>query len=64
MHFYFVLKDPGQVRVAFDIHYNGTPRDPSDDIEVPDCLRHGSATKPVLCCRRSWSVRRSPPAGT
>ena len=34
-----VLKDPGQVRVAFDIDYNGTPGDPSDDIEVPDSFR-------------------------
>ncbi len=35
----FVLKDPGQVRIAFDIDYNGTPGDPSDDIEVPDSFR-------------------------
>jgi hypothetical protein len=35
----FVLKDPGQVRFAFDIDYNGTPGDPSDDIEVPDSFR-------------------------
>ena len=34
-----VLKDPGQVRVAFDIDYNGTPGDPDDDIEVPDSFR-------------------------
>ena len=35
----FVLKDPGEVRVAFDIDYNGTPGDPSDDIDVPDSFR-------------------------
>jgi hypothetical protein len=34
-----VLKDPGQVRFAFDIDYNGTPGDPSDDVEVPDSFR-------------------------
>jgi hypothetical protein len=34
-----VLKDPGQLRIAFDIDYNGTPDDPSDDIEVPDSFR-------------------------
>jgi hypothetical protein len=35
----FVLKDPGQIRFAFDIDYNGTPGDPSDDVEVPDSFR-------------------------
>jgi hypothetical protein len=35
----FVLKDPGEVRFAFDIDYNGTPGDPSDDVEVPDSFR-------------------------
>ena len=35
----FVLKDPGQVRFAVDIDYNGTPGDPSDDVEVPDSFR-------------------------
>jgi hypothetical protein len=35
----FVLKDPGQLRFAFDIDYNGTPGDPSDDVEVPDSFR-------------------------
>lgn len=35
----FVLKDPGEVRFAFDIDYNGTPGDPNDDIEVPDSFR-------------------------
>jgi hypothetical protein len=34
-----VLRDPGQVRFAFDIDYNGTPGDPSDDVEVPDSFR-------------------------
>jgi hypothetical protein len=34
-----VLKDPGQIRFAFDIDYNGTPGDPSDDEEVPDSFR-------------------------
>jgi hypothetical protein len=34
-----VLKDPGQIRFAFDIDYNGTPGDPSDDVEVPDSFR-------------------------
>jgi hypothetical protein len=35
----FVLKDPGEVRFAFDIDYNGTPGDPSDDVEIPDSFR-------------------------
>ena len=35
----FVLKDPGQIRFAFDIDYNGTPGDPNDDVEVPDSFR-------------------------
>src|SRR6266498_1515921 len=35
----FVLKDPGQTRFAVDIDYNGTPGDPSDDVEVPDSFR-------------------------
>ncbi len=34
-----VLRDPGQVRFAVDIDYNGTPGDPSDDVEVPDSFR-------------------------
>jgi hypothetical protein len=34
-----VLKDPGQVEFAVDIDYNGTPGDPSDDIEVPNSFR-------------------------
>ena len=38
-HGNFVLKDPGQVRYAVDVDYNGTPGDPSDDVEVPDSFR-------------------------
>jgi hypothetical protein len=34
-----VLRDPGQSRFAFDIDYNGTPGDASDDVEVPDSFR-------------------------
>jgi hypothetical protein len=34
-----VLRDPGEVRFAFDIDYNGTPGDPDDDVEIPDSLR-------------------------
>jgi hypothetical protein len=34
-----VLKDPGQFRFAIDIDYNGTPGDPSDDVEVPDSFQ-------------------------
>ena len=34
-----VLKDPGTVRFAFDVDYNGTPSNPEDDIEVPDSFR-------------------------
>ena len=34
-----VLKDPGEVRVAFDVDYNGTPGNPNDDVEVPDSFR-------------------------
>ena len=34
-----VLRDPGQFRFAFDIDYNGTPGDPSDDVEIPDSFR-------------------------
>ena len=35
----FVLRDPGQVRFAFDIDYNDTPGDPSDDVDVPGSFR-------------------------
>jgi hypothetical protein len=34
-----VLKDPGTVRYAFDIDYNGTPGDVEDDTDVPDSFR-------------------------
>ncbi len=34
-----VLKDPGEVRFAFDIDYNGTPGNPDDDQDVPDSFR-------------------------
>jgi hypothetical protein len=34
-----VLKDPGEVRFAFDVDYNGTPSDPTDDEEIPDSFR-------------------------
>jgi hypothetical protein len=30
----FVLKDPGGIRFAFDIDYNGTPGNPDDDVDV------------------------------
>ena len=35
----FVLNDPGQVRFSFDIDYNGTPSDPTDDVEIPNSFR-------------------------
>jgi hypothetical protein len=35
----FVLNDPGQVRFSFDVDYNGTPSDPSDDFDVPDSFQ-------------------------
>jgi hypothetical protein len=38
-HGNFVLKDPGQVRYAVDIDYNGTPGDPNDDVEVDGSFR-------------------------
>jgi hypothetical protein len=38
-HGNFVLKDPGQVRFAVDIDYNGTPGNPDDDVEIPDSFR-------------------------
>ena len=34
-----VLKDPGQVRFAVDIDYNGTPADPNDDVFVDGSFR-------------------------
>lgn len=35
----FVLKDPGTVRFAFDVNYNGTPGNPDDDLFVPGSFR-------------------------
>ena len=35
----FVLNDPGQIRFSFDVDYNGTPSDPSDDVDVPDSFQ-------------------------
>ena len=35
----FVLKDPGGNRFAFDVDYNGTPSDPSDDEFIEDSFR-------------------------
>jgi hypothetical protein len=34
-----VLNDPGQIRFSFDVDYNGTPSDASDDEEVPDSFQ-------------------------
>ena len=34
-----VLKDPGEVRFAIDVDYNGTPGNPDDDQEVADSFR-------------------------
>jgi hypothetical protein len=34
-----VLMDSGEFRFAFDVDYNGTLTDPSDDVEVPDSFR-------------------------
>jgi hypothetical protein len=34
-----VLKDPGNVRYAFDVNFNGTPGNPEDDTEVKDSFR-------------------------
>ena len=34
-----VLKDPGEIRFAFDIDYNGTPGNPDDDQEVDGSFR-------------------------
>ena len=35
----FVLKDPGSIRFAFDLDYNGTPGNPDDDTDVPNSFR-------------------------
>jgi hypothetical protein len=34
-----VLRDPGQSRFAVDVDYNGTPGDPSDDVEIANSFR-------------------------
>jgi hypothetical protein len=34
-----VLRDPGEVRFAFDVDFAGTPSDPGDDVEIPDSFR-------------------------
>ena len=34
-----VLKDPGEIRFAFEINYNGTPGNPDDDQEVEGSFR-------------------------
>jgi hypothetical protein len=34
-----VLKDPGEIRFAFEVDYNGTPGNPDDDQEVADSFR-------------------------
>ena len=34
-----VLKDPGQIRFAFEVDYNGTPGNVDDDQEVADSFR-------------------------
>ena len=40
----FVLKDPGEVRFAFDIDYMGTPGNPDDDVEVEDSFHRVRAS--------------------
>ena len=49
----FVLKDPGSLRFAFDLNYNGTPGNPDDDIEVPGSFRiiHGPTGNSDLSSR-------------
>ncbi len=34
-----VLKDPGEIRFAIDVDYNGTPGNPNDDQEVANSFR-------------------------
>ena len=34
-----VLKDPGEIRFAFEVNYNGTPGNPDDDQEVEGSFR-------------------------
>jgi hypothetical protein len=38
-HGRLVLKDPGNIRFAFDIDYNGTPGNPEDDMDVSNSFR-------------------------
>ena len=49
----FVLKDPGSLRFAFDLNYNGTPGNPDDDTEVPGSFRiiHGPTGNSDLSSR-------------
>ena len=53
-----VLRDPGQTRFAVDIDYNGTPGDPSDDVEVPT-PSGSSAPPPVTATFRSATSART-----
>ena len=52
-HGNFVLKDPGSLRFAFDLNYNGTPGNPDDDTEVPGSFRiiHGPTGNSDLSSR-------------
>jgi hypothetical protein len=34
-----VLRDPGEVRFAFDVDFAGTPTDPGADVEITDSFR-------------------------
>ena len=34
-----MLKDPGEIRFAFEVDYNGTPGNPDDDQEVEGSFR-------------------------
>ena len=34
-----VLMDPGEIRFAFEVDYNGTPGNPDDDVEVEGSFR-------------------------
>ena len=46
-----VLRDPGQVRFSIQIDYNGTPGDPSDDVDVPDSFQFIRSTGPDIVGR-------------
>ena len=66
-----VLKDPGQFRFAVDIDFNGTPGDPSDDVEVPDSFRvvrhstgHSDFSQGATSARTWWSSPVRSPAPT